>query len=84
MIALAVVTLALPAAAGSTEEERLLDCGVALKQALDVPEQIPQSLLDKAECVIVIPSVKKAAFFVGALHGPFQCSPVRHDMAPRP
>ncbi len=61
--------LALPAAAGTTEEERLLDCGVALKQALDVPERIPQSLLDKAECVIVIPSVKKAAFFVGGSYG---------------
>jgi SH3 domain-containing YSC84-like protein 1 len=69
LIALSVVTLALPAAAGSTEEERLLDCGVALKQALDVPEHIPQSLLDKAECVIVIPSVKKAAFFVGGSYG---------------
>jgi SH3 domain-containing YSC84-like protein 1 len=68
-IALSVVALALPAAAGSTEEERLLDCGVALKQALDVPEHIPQSLLDKAECVIVIPSVKKAAFFVGGSYG---------------
>jgi len=68
-IALSVVTLALPAAAGSTEEERLLDCGVALKQALDVPEHIPQSLLDKAECVIVMPSVKKAAFFVGGSYG---------------
>jgi len=68
-IALSVVTLALPATAGSTEEERLLDCGVALKQALDVPEHIPQSLLDKAECVIVMPSVKKAAFFVGGSYG---------------
>jgi len=68
-ILLWVAMLALPSFAGTTEEERLLDCGVALKQALDVPERIPQSLLDKAECVIVIPSVKKAAFFVGGSYG---------------
>ena len=68
-ILLWVAVIALPMSAGTTEEERLLDCGVALKQALDVPERIPQSLLDKAECVIVIPSVKKAAFFVGGSYG---------------
>jgi lipid-binding SYLF domain-containing protein len=61
--------VALPLAANSTEEKRLLECGVALKEALDVPERIPQSLLDKAECVIVIPSVKKAAFIVGGSYG---------------
>jgi len=68
-ILLGVAMLALSLSAGTTEEERLLDCGVALKQALDIPERIPQSLLDKAECVIVIPSVKKAAFIVGGSYG---------------
>jgi len=68
-VVLSVAVLALPGAAGTKEEERLLDCGVALKQALDVPEHIPQNLLDKAECVVVIPSVKKAAFFVGGSYG---------------
>ncbi|HKO05074.1 MAG TPA: lipid-binding SYLF domain-containing protein [Candidatus Acidoferrales bacterium] len=68
-ILFSVAVLALPTVAGSKEEERLLDCGVVLKQALDVPEHIPQSLLDKAECVVVIPSVKKAAIFVGGSYG---------------
>jgi len=68
-ILFSIAILAIPSTAGTTEQERLLDCGVVLKQALDVPERIPQNLLDRAECVIVIPSVKKAAFFVGGSYG---------------
>jgi lipid-binding SYLF domain-containing protein len=34
-----------------------------------VPDKIPQKLLDKADCVIVIPSVLKAAFIVGGSYG---------------
>jgi len=37
-----------------------------VKEILDVPDDIPQDLLDKARCVIVFPSVIKAAFIVGA------------------
>src|SRR5580658_525737 len=51
------------------EEDRVKDAGVVLKEVLNVPEDIPQDLLDKAECVIILPSVKKAAFGVGASYG---------------
>ena len=51
------------------EEERVKDAGVVLKEILNIPDDIPQDLLDKAECVIVLPSVKKAAFGVGASYG---------------
>jgi SH3 domain-containing YSC84-like protein 1 len=51
------------------EEDRVKDAGVVLKEILDIPEDIPQDLLDKAECVIILPSVKKAAFGVGASYG---------------
>jgi lipid-binding SYLF domain-containing protein len=56
-------------AAHSKEENRLRDSGQVMKEIIDIPDDIPQSLLDKADCVIVIPSVVKAAFFVGASYG---------------
>ncbi len=51
------------------EEDRLRECGTVLKEVLDVPENIPKDLLDKAECVIVYPSVKKLAVGVGGSYG---------------
>ena len=57
------------AADSDTEQDRVEDSGHVLKEILNIPEDIPQDLLDKAECVIVLPSVKKAAFGVGASYG---------------
>jgi len=51
------------------EQERVKDAGVVLKEILNIPDDIPQELLDKAECVIILPSVKKGAFGVGASYG---------------
>jgi lipid-binding SYLF domain-containing protein len=51
------------------EQKRLENCGVVMQEVLNVPEDIPQELLEKAECVIVIPSVGKIAFGVGASYG---------------
>jgi len=51
------------------EQKRLEECGVVMQEVLNVPDNIPQELLEKAECVIVIPSVKKLAFGVGASYG---------------
>jgi SH3 domain-containing YSC84-like protein 1 len=51
------------------EEERLQQCGVVMQEVLNVPDSIPKDLLEKAECVIVIPSVRKLAFGVGASYG---------------
>jgi lipid-binding SYLF domain-containing protein len=51
------------------EEDRVKDAGVVLKEILNVPEDIPQDLLDKAECVVILPSVKKGAFVVGGSYG---------------
>src|ERR1700693_3751953 len=56
-------------AADSKETERLENCGTVMEEILNVPDNIPQNLLDKAECVIVIPSVLKAAFGVGGAYG---------------
>jgi SH3 domain-containing YSC84-like protein 1 len=53
----------------NNEQKRLEECGVVMQEVLNVPDNIPQELLEKAECVIVIPSVKKLAFGVGASYG---------------
>src|SRR6201997_5887640 len=51
------------------EQRRLENCGVVMQEVLNIPDNIPHELLEKAECVIVIPSVKKLAFGVGADYG---------------
>ncbi len=71
VIGFILLTLALPLAMASDEkeEQRVKDAGVVLKEILNIPDNIPQDLLDKAECVVVLPSVKKGAFGVGASYG---------------
>jgi lipid-binding SYLF domain-containing protein len=51
------------------EQKRLETCGVVMQDVLNIPDSIPKELLEKAECVIVIPSVRKLAFGVGASYG---------------
>jgi lipid-binding SYLF domain-containing protein len=51
------------------DDDRLRNCGTVLKEIVDVPDNIPQDLLDKADCVVVFPSVLKAAFIVGGSYG---------------
>jgi lipid-binding SYLF domain-containing protein len=51
------------------ETDRIQNAGTVVKEILDVPDDIPQDLLDKARCVIVFPSVLKAAFIVGGSYG---------------
>ncbi len=65
----ALVAPSLFAARGEKEEERLKDAGQVLQEILDVPDDIPKPLLDRAECVIVMPSVKKFAIGIGGSYG---------------
>src|SRR6202790_5145679 len=51
------------------EQERLENCGVVMQEVLNIPDNIPHELLEKAECVIVFPSVKKLAFGLCAQYG---------------
>jgi lipid-binding SYLF domain-containing protein len=60
---------ATPARADNKETDRLQNSGEVLKEIVNIPDDIPQNLLDKADCVIVIPSVLKAAFIVGGAYG---------------
>src|SRR5882672_7894294 len=71
MSSVLALALALPLAAADKqkETERLENCGQVLKEILDIPDDIPQDLLDKSVCVIVYPSVLKAAFVLGGSYG---------------
>ena len=51
------------------EKERLENAGKVITEIMNIPDNIPQGLLDKAECVVVLPSVVKGAFIVGANYG---------------
>lgn len=70
LLALVVLALPLSAAPGDTKEtDRLENCGQVVKEIMDIPDDIPQDLIDKAECIIVYPSVLKAAFGIGGSYG---------------
>lgn len=67
---MALVMIAPPLlAADKKEAERLENCGTVIKEIMDIPDDIPQDLVDKAECIIVYPSVVKAAFVIGGSYG---------------
>src|ERR1700747_39767 len=51
------------------DNDRIQNAGTVTQEILDIPDDIPQGLLDKARCVIVFPSVLKAAFVVGGSYG---------------
>jgi lipid-binding SYLF domain-containing protein len=57
------------AANDAREEQRVKDAGEVMKEILNMPDDIPQDLLDKAECVVILPSVLKGAFGVGGSYG---------------
>jgi SH3 domain-containing YSC84-like protein 1 len=69
IIVLPLLAEAASAADKTKDDDRLRNCGTVLREILDVPDDIPQDLLDKADCVVVFPSVLKAAFIVGGSYG---------------
>jgi SH3 domain-containing YSC84-like protein 1 len=65
-----VCTLSMPMAADDrTEADRVEDAGKVMTEILSVAEDIPQDLLDRASCVVVLPSVLKTAFIFGGNYG---------------
>ncbi|MGC1415394.1 MAG: lipid-binding SYLF domain-containing protein [Candidatus Acidiferrum sp.] len=58
-----------PAVSTKDEQARLQNSGEVMHEILNVPDDIPQDLIDKARCVVVMPSVLKAAFVVGGSYG---------------
>ena len=68
-IAVLISSAAALAAEDEHEADRVKDSGIVLKEILNIPDDIPQDLLDKAECLIILPSVKKGAFGIGGSYG---------------
>src|SRR5271165_754909 len=68
-LALVPMVLARPKADDVKEADRLQNAATVVKEILDVPDDIPQDLIDKARCVVVLPSVLKAAFIAGGSYG---------------
>jgi lipid-binding SYLF domain-containing protein len=64
-----LAALALPVYGQKKEQERVENAGKVMQEILKAPDSIPQSVLDKADCVVVLPSVVKAAFIVGGSYG---------------
>lgn len=69
MILAALLACPAFAAEETREAKRLRACGQVFKEVMDIPDGIPKDLLNKAECVIVMPSVLKFAFGVGGDFG---------------
>jgi len=75
-VLLAILLISTAASAADREDkdkdkqaERLQNAGTVMGEILNIPDNIPRDLLDKAKCIVVIPSVLKAAFVVGASYG---------------
>src|ERR1700757_259535 len=73
-----------PSSDKEKDENRLENAGTVMDEILNVPDNIPQDLLNKARCVVVLPSVVKAAFIVGGSygHGVMVCRTGEHFRAP--
>jgi SH3 domain-containing YSC84-like protein 1 len=61
--------MVLPVFGQDKEEDRVKSAGLVISEIMNLPDDIPQSVIDKADCVVVLPSVLKAAFVVGGSYG---------------
>lgn len=66
---LSTLLASLTISAQEHEKDRLKHAGEVLQEILNIPDDLPKSVLDKSECVIVIPSVKKFAIGIGGNYG---------------
>jgi SH3 domain-containing YSC84-like protein 1 len=64
-----VLALALAAAAQNKEADRVANAGKVLKEIINAPDTMPQSVLDKADCIVILPSVLKFAIGLGGSYG---------------
>lgn len=64
-----LVAVPLSLAGNGRETDRVEDAGTVLKEIVNIPDDIPKDLIDRAECVIVLPSVKKLAIGIGGSYG---------------
>jgi lipid-binding SYLF domain-containing protein len=76
--------MVLPVFGQDKEEDRVKSAGNVISEIMNLPDDIPQSVIDKADCVVVLPSVLKAAFVVGGSYGRgvMTCRSGRHIRGP--
>jgi SH3 domain-containing YSC84-like protein 1 len=68
-LSLCLMLTAVSLVAQNKEQGRLESAGLVMEEILNLPDAIPQDLLNKAECVIVIPSMTKVAIGIGGSYG---------------
>jgi lipid-binding SYLF domain-containing protein len=59
----------LPAFGQDKEADRVVAAGTVISEIMNLPDDIPQDVIDRADCVVVLPSVLKAAFIFGGSYG---------------
>jgi len=69
LVLLGIALFSISTQAQQKEKDRVQNAGTVMTEILNVPDNIPQELLDKAECVIVLPSVLKFAIVFGGSYG---------------
>src|SRR5262245_65529835 len=69
LLFVSALVLALPLLAQDKESDRVENAGKVMKEILNAPDSIPQSVLDKADCVVILPSVLKFAIGIGGSYG---------------
>jgi lipid-binding SYLF domain-containing protein len=69
LLATALSLAAAPVGAQSDEQKRIENAAQVLTEVLGIPDDVPADVLDRAECVVVLPSVVKFAFVFGGSHG---------------
>jgi len=67
--AVLIIAISSPAFAQKKESDRVANAGRVMKEIMDIPDDIPQSVIDKADCVVVLPSVLKFAIGIGGSYG---------------
>src|SRR6204780_2777263 len=69
LAAILLTIISSPAFAQKKESDRVANAGRVMKEIMDIPDDIPQSVIDKADCVVVLPSVLKFAIGIGGSYG---------------
>src|SRR5271163_4662413 len=68
-VGLLVAVVSVPALAQKKEQDRVANAGKVMQEISNIPDDIPQEVLDKADCVVVLPSVVKFAIGIGGSYG---------------
>jgi len=67
---IAAVTLGAGLLSAAEAPERLQAAADAFKEVMGIPDKsIPQDLLERSQCIVIVPGLKKGAFFIGAKYG---------------